>query len=446
MADFSLRNKKELKLLKDELFSSVQLLTTKDESLEQIKLFGFKEQRNKLYEEEQLLLKFYSKDSADGERQFFIQTGLFAGVIYYKGYQVNITSKHGDIFLRRMLNYINDIYIDNQKTDAIKSNETNEFQNIIAYLFIQSLEKSSFLGLPKVYKDITQHSHKVRGKIDINAYLRKSVPFSGKLTSTLREQVYVQEIVDVLCLACTILEKKFGKEIHRKVLGISKLLKQNYSGNYPDLRTLEKAKGHISLQNPIFSGFRRVIEYAEIIIKEQDLLSSKVNKTLKSQGYLFDISQLFEVYLEKLLSRHFINWHVTGQEELTVYPNQFFKRKMFPDLVLKHKETGKIIVFDAKFKTMNFKQKDLDRDDFYQIHSYIQYYLPNAVLGGLIYPLSKDNNGYSSYANSLFENKANDAGFIVDGVYVDGEMSEVDIIKNEQKFLGRIEQLINVLT
>lgn len=256
----------------------------------------------------------------------------------------------------------------------------------------------------------------------------------------------MQDIVDVLCLACTILEKNFGKEIHRKVLGISQLLKQNYSGNYPDLRTLEKAKGHISLQNPIFSGFRRVIEYAEIIIKEQDLLSSKVNKTLKTQGYLFDISQLFEVYLEKLLSRHFINWHVTGQEELTVYPNQFFKRKMFPDLVLKHKETGKIIVFDAKFKTMNFKQKDLDRDDFYQIHSYIQYYLPNVVLGGLIYPLSKDNNGYSPYANSLFENKANDAGFIVDGVYVDGEMSEVDIIKNEQKFLGRIEQLINVLT
>ena len=445
MTRFQLGNKKALTLLKNDLFSSVLQFTTKDESLGQIKLFGFKEQRNKLDEEEQLLLKLYSKDSAGGERQFFIQTGLFAGVIYCKDYQVNITSKYGDVFLRRMLNYINDIYVDTQEIKASKSQETNEFQNIIAYLFIQSLEKSSFLGLPKAYRNITQHSHKVRGKIDINAYLKKSVPFSGKLTSTLREQVYVQEIVDVLYFACTVLEKSFGKEIHRKIMGTLQLLKQNYSGNYPSHRTVEKAKKHISLQNPVFSGFRRVIEYAEIIINEQDLLASKENERLKTQGYLFDISQLFEVYLEKLLSRHFKDWYVTGQEELTVYPNQFFKRKMFPDLVLKHKETDKVIVFDAKFKTMNFTKKDLDRSDFYQIHSYIQYYLPNVVLGGLIYPLSKDNEGRSSYANGLFESEVSDTRFIVDGIYVDSKMSEVGIIENEQKFLDRIEQLINVL-
>ena len=443
MAEFSLNKKSELKHVKDKLFSSVFTLTTKDESLEQIQLFGFKEQRNKLDDEEQLLLKLYSKDKVNGDRQYFIQTGLFAGVIYHKGYQVNITSKYGDIFLRRMLNYVNDIYVDNQKIDAIKSSETNEFQNIIAHLFIHALEKASFLGLPKIYQNITQHSHKVRGKIDINAYLTKCIPFSGKLTSILREQVYVQEIVDVLYFACTVLERNFGKEIHRKILGTLQLLKQNYSGSYPSFETIVKAKKHVSLQNPAFATFKRVIEYAEIIIKDQDLLSSNTNNSLQTQGYLFDISQLFEVYLEKLLSRYFTDWYITGQEELTIYEHQFFKRKMFPDLVLKHKETGKIIVFDAKFKAMRFVKQDLDRDDFYQIHSYIQYYLPKVTLGGLLYPLSKDNDGDSNYANSLFENEENDIGFIIDGVFVNEEMSEEEITINEQRFLERLGKIVS---
>jgi len=443
MAEFCLNKKSELKQVKDKLFSSVFLLTTKDESLEQVQLFGFKEQRNKLDDDEQLLLKLYSKDKVNGDRQFYIQTGLFAGVIYHKGYQVNITSKYGDVFLRRMLNYVNDIYVDNQKTDAARSNETNEFQNIIAHLFIQSLEKASFLGLPKLYQNITQHSNKVRGKIDINAYLRKSTPFSGKLTSILREQVYVQEIVDVLYFACTVLERNFGKEIHRKIMGTLQLLKQNFSGSYPSRETIIKAKCHVSLQNPAFSPFKRVIEYAEIIIKDQDLLSSNINNSLQTQGYLFDISQLFEVYLEKLLSRYFTDWYVTGQEELTVYEHQFFKRKMFPDLVLKHKETGKIIVFDAKFKTMRFVKQDLDRADFYQIHSYIQYYLPKAVLGGLLYPLSKNNNGDANYASSLFESEDNNTGFIIDGVFVNEDMSEQQINISEQEFLSRLNDVIN---
>lgn len=443
MARFNLRNKKELKQLNLDLFSSVFSLTTKHKLLEQVQIFGFKNNRNKLDEEEQLLLKLYAKDCIEGNRQYIIQTGLFAGVLYHKGHQVNITSKYGDVFLRRMLNSVNDIYINNQKTNAVKSNETNEFQNIIAYLFIQSLEKASFLGLPKVYQNNSQHRCKVRGKIDVNAYLKKSIPFSGKLTSTLREQVYVQEVIDVLYFACSILERNFGKEIHRKIMGTLQILKQNYSGNYPNHQVIGKAKGHASLQNPVFSSFKRVIEYAEIIIKELDLQSSNTINSLKTQGYLFDISQLFEVYLEKLLSRHFVDWYVTGQEELTVYPNQFFKRKMFPDLVLKHKETGKVMVFDAKFKTMKLRKNDLDREDFYQIHSYIQYYLPNVVLGGLIYPLSKDNDVNSSYANSLFESDQNDTGFIVDGIFVKEGMSEQEIITNEQSFLKRVEAAIS---
>ena len=449
MEVFGAKNKKDTKHIREHLFSSTYHFTSKKESLEQIKIFGFKEQRNKLEDEEQLVLKLYAKENSTEEKKYIVQTGLFAGTIYHKDVQFNIVTPYGDTFLKRMLNFVNDIYVDNLSTKADKTEETNEFQNIIAFLFIQSLEKAAILGLPKTYQSITQRSNKVRGKIDLNAYLKKDIPFTGKLTSTYRKQVYVQEIIDILYLACKALEKKFGKEIHKKILGIYQLLKQNYSGVFPQAAVLEKAKHHVVLQNPMFSNFKKTIGYAEIILKEQNLLISKEDNKLSTNGYLFDISQLFEVYLEKLLSRYFKDWYVTGQEELRVYQQMFYKRKMFPDLVMKHKKTNQIVVFDAKFKKMRLNKKeskysDLDRSDFYQIHSYIQYYQPNVIMGGLIYPLSNEINIDTTHSDRLFGNPNIDTNFIVDGIYINDEMSISDINKKENEFVLRLERMIKI--
>lgn len=440
--NFGVRLDKEVESIKSNLFSSTYEFTTKNKSLEQVQIFGFKNNRNKLDEDEQLILKLFAKEHPTEEKKYIIQTGLFAGVLYHKGYQFNITTPYGQTFLNRMLNFINDVYIDNQEAKASKSKDTNEFQNIIAYLFIQALEKASVMGLPKVYQTQSQRSHKVRGKIDVNAYLKHDFPFQGKLTTSFREQVYVQEIVDVLYLACKKLEQSFGKEIHRKIHGIYQLLKQNYSGVYAQHTTLEKAKKHSVLQNPMFGSFKNVLTYAEIILKDQSLETLNQKDNLATTGYLFDISQLFEVYLEKLLSRHFTDWYVTGQEELNVYTGMFYGRKMFPDLVMKHKETNEIIVFDAKFKKMRSIKEDVDRSDFYQIHSYIQYYQPNVLFGGLLFPFSRNIDTVKAHSISLFGNENNTHSFVIDGIYIEKEMSMHEITVRENEFLSRIEALI----
>lgn len=439
---FGVRKKSQIKAIKDNLFASNFEFTTHNESLEQVQIFSFKEQRNKLNEEKRLILKLYSKETANTEKKYIIQTGLFAGVLYHKGCQFNITTPYGDVFLKRMLNFVNDIYVDNQEAKATKSDQPNEFQNIIAYLFIQSLEKASVLGLPKQYKLQTQRSHKVRGRIDINSYLKHDIPFKGKLTTSFREQVFTQEIVDVLFLACHKLEQNFGKEIHRKILGIYQQLKQNYSGNFVHRDTIEKAKNNSVLQNPMYAPFKNVLTYAEIILKEQDLLIQAENNNLSTHGYVFDISQLFEVYLEKLLNRHFSEWNVTGQEELNVYDGLFYGRKMFPDLVMRHSENNQIIVLDAKFKKMRMIKNDLDRSDFYQIHSYIQHYEPNVLFGGLIYPLSAELDTDKAHSKELYGNKDNSTGFIVDGIKVGETLSMAEIIAHEKEFLERMEYLI----
>ena len=438
-SEFGVRSNK----VEKELFSSVHTLTTKSKKLKQLKIFGFKDQKNKLEDEESLILKLYSTEEENKEKKYIVQTGLFAGVIYHKGYKFNITTKYGDTFLKRMLNFVNDIYIDNEDISATKSDNKNSFLHIIAYLFIQSLEKSSVLGLPQEYVVKRQRSSKVRGKIDLNSYLKTDIPFRGKLTTTYREQVFVQEILDVIFLALRKLESTFGRDINKKVFGIHQLLKQNYSGRFATIETINKAKNHRVLYNPMFESFKKVLEYAEIILLDNELNTNK-SDSLSTTGFLFDISQLFEVYLEKLLNHNFKNWSVTSQEELNLYKGMYYKRNMYPDIVMKHKESDKIIVFDAKFKDILLNYNKLDRSDFYQIHTYIQYYEPNIILGGLIYPLSKPLVISKAHSETLFGKLSNNnTEFIVDGINVNNTMNMNELIDNERYFLSRIENIMN---
>ena len=263
------------------------------------------------------------------------------------------------------------------------------------------------------------------------------------MTTTFREQTYVQEIIDILYLTCKKLERKFGREISKKILGIDQVLKQHFSGNWIDYETINRAKNHKVLSNPLFTPFKKVLNYAEIILKEEGVVSSENQNDYQTTGFLFDISQLFEVYLEKLLNSYFSDWYINAQTELHLYADKFYKRRMFPDIVMTHKGNDKIVVFDAKFKTMRFRKDDLDRSDFYQIHSYIQYYEPKVILGGLIYPLSEELNITKTHSNQLFgANGRSDIKFIVDGIYMNEEMNMRNLIEEEINFLKRIELCI----
>jgi 5-methylcytosine-specific restriction enzyme subunit McrC len=431
----------DLKHLQQEVFSSVYELKLGAVQLKQIKVFNFKRKRIFETDEERLILRLYSKQKFEQEKEYIVQTGLYAGVMFYKGCKINITTKYGDAFLKRMLNFVNDIYVDNEQIKAKKDETDNQFLFIIAYLFIQSLEKAAVLGLPQHYQKHQERSHKVRGNIDFNDFLKRDIPFQGKLTSTYKERVYVQEIVDVLHLALRKLERIFGKEIHSRLLGLSQLLKQQYSGRFASYQTIQKAKTHQTINNQMYSGFKKVLDYAEIILLDNDLMPDNKKQQMTTTGYLFDIAELYELYLEKLLSRSFPDWLVSGQEELSIYQQQFFRRSMFPDLVMKHR-SGKVVVFDAKFKKMEMRNEDIDRADLHQIHSYSGYYQNNLIASGLIYPLTKQLEIDKPQPVTLYGSDNNEVRFIVDGVFVDQDQTMEMLIENENLFVKRIQNLI----
>jgi 5-methylcytosine-specific restriction enzyme subunit McrC len=425
-----------------QLFSSVYELKYGDDQLKQIRILNFKRRRIFKVHEDRLILKLYSKEKPNQEKEYIVQTGLYAGILFYKGCKINITTKYGDAFLKRMLNVVNDIYVNNEQVKARKDESENQFLFIIAYLFIQSLEKAVVLGLPQQYKKHQERSRKVRGRIDFNDYLKRDIPFQGKLSSTFKERMYVQEIVDVLYLALRKLEMIFGKEIHSRLLGLNELLKQYYSGRFTSYSTIQKAIRHQSISNPMYYGFKKVLEYAEIILLDKDLMHDSNNDHLATTGYLFDIAELFELYLEKLLRRNFLEWSVSGQEEILIYQQKFYSRPMYPDLVMKQRTSGKVVVFDAKFKNMKMQNGDVDRADLHQIHSYSGYYRNSLILSGLIYPLSKEINENSAHSETLYGIGGNDTKYIIDGIYIDESHTIEEIINNENYFIKRIANLL----
>ena len=85
---------------------------------------------------------------------------------------------------------------------------------------------------------------------------------------------------------------------------------------------------------------------------------------------------------------------------------------------------------------------DVDRNDFFQINTYMSYYQQqekNVIAGGLLYPLSKDHvesecHSYNWLGNSKIK-------FIVDGIRVDDtSIDDMEKITSaEDDFIKRIQ-------
>lgn len=235
-----------------------------------------------------------------------------------------------------------------------------------------------------------------------------------------------------------------GRHFLSKVSGIYQQLSMHFSGRWPSAHDIEKVTQHPSLIHPMYQSYKQTLAYAVLILTEKSAVFSKSDKQVEIKGYLFDIAQLFEMYLESILTHYLPNWLVSSQQKLTVYHGTFFERNMYPDLVLTHIETGKIMVFDAKFKRMRFDYRDLDRADFYQIHAYMSYYQQRLQVGGLLYPCDQLVDFTKCYSNQVIGHIPNtNARFIIDGVYVNEEMSMKDIIDSEVELVRRIESLVS---
>ncbi len=411
-------------------------------------------------EEDEFIISINREDLEDNKYKFNVRTGNYIGKITWKNVDIEIGSRFSEVLLNRMLNVADDIFLSDVTIKVQKQTNKTEFiKRIIGHLFLQKLSKASLLGLPSSYQTVNYHDIKVHGNVDFNRFINKDIPIKGNISSKTRERLLVPEIMVVLSNALDSIEEIFGTGITGKLSEVRNTLKQETKKTRVTMEIFRRATNHKSLSNPIYASFKSILDYAGILLELDHYdLSGKGNKHAGS--YLLNIADLWEVYLEKLL-RHTLSadgWTVNAQEELNLYENSFYSRHMYPDLVLRH-DDGRVAVFDAKYKRMKFQGKigisegDVDRSDFYQIHSYMSFYQKESkdklVAGGLLYPIDSDwendwPNKKSPYSEEWFGGKGT---FIVDGIANLGKLDEVkqeELSNQEKAFIDRIKNTLSL--
>lgn len=377
----------------------------------------------------------------NGEREPLIQTGNYLGKFKYEGLDFDIRSRFGNSFLNRMLNFANDVYMDDIDVFGEKDASPPDFSRyILYYLFVQSLEKAYLLGLPKAYQNIQHHEMRLRGRLDINRHIKQDIPFTGKISSVSREQREIQEIVDVLHKTVMLIERA-GKGMTKNIAHIKPHLREAKSGDFVSKQTITKAQSSKALLNPIFAPYKTVLRYAEYIIK-LDSLQETANGKDKYFGFLVNVAELFEIYVTKLLQRGFPEWNVSSPK-IELYDGMFYARKIIPDIVMQR--GSDVLVFDTKYKRMGYRGSDqygmgdVDRGDFFQINTYMSFYQQagmNLVCGGLLYPLLGKHEKEKCHTDNWLGNYT--VKFVIDGIQVGDSF-----LAGEEAFISRVEKMID---
>lgn len=109
-----------------------------------------------------------------------------------------------------------------------------------------------------------------------------------------------------------------------------------------------------------------------------------------------------------------------------------------PDQVFQ--KGSEVAVWDAKYKRMRGMKRDVDRADFFQIHTYIQHFAQHKTVkaGGLLYPITCDPNFEEYSSPYLLHEEGKKMNFSIEGIKLreDGENGNAEL--EQRAFVKRI--------
>lgn len=362
----------------------------------------------------------------------------------FKGsaYRIVIRPRFGNLQLFRMLEEVFNIKLSASKGAITRTDDYQYLiKHLIPFLWINILSKANKHGIPKHNVVKKYKGAVVRGRLDVK---RSIIPLftEEKIVSSYNEKVIDSNVAKILFKAYQILKSEYNLSSIKTSVAAKNAIEQIFSSNTRNTYISEQEYKNIQYRE-IYKTFKPIVDLSWDIIKNKEFGNNKDDNS-DSLSFFIDMAEVWEVYLRSILKKHFskYGWRLRI-DKIQSYRNKDFRRSMIPDIVLEKGED--IMVWDAKYKRMKFDYFDYDRVDFFQIHTYINYYnqSKNVIAGGLLYPISKEFNKEvqeRNKASSLFSQNQSKTKFIVDGIDYT-EISEDKIRIEEDKFLKRIANL-----
>lgn len=374
--------------------------------------------------------------------------GRYIGEAYFKfqkkEYQLLIKPRFGNTQLYRMLEEVFNIRF-SESNQSVKKQKDFQFiiKKIIAFLWINMLSKANKHGLPKSNNKQTYVGSKIRGRLNVRATILP-LHTESKLVSNYWEKTPNEPIVKVLTQAYNILKYEYDIAQIKVSSAAKNAINQLSSASVTKKYITDNEYKNIIYKN-IYRSYKPVVDLSWDIIKRKNFGN---DNDINSEGMSFflDMAEIWELYLKSIIRKRFASddWALRD-EVIQTYVDKDFKRKLIPDIVLQ--KNDKILVFDAKYKRMDYVYYDYDRSDYFQIHTYINYYQKNfnVLAGGLLFPLSNkytEEKEIKNSSSSLFGENKDLVQYFIDGIDL-SEINLSNIALEEELFLNRIYKRVS---
>lgn len=327
-----------------------------------------------------------------------MNTNNIVGFIGIGDSQLTIRSRFADtnqedFFLHYMLEKVLAINI----FDFMHQTADEQIFDFLIFLFPMMLKKAIRQGVFREYQSRHYDDANIKGRVDVARFIRKDIPFAGHVAYQTREYSADNDINQLIRHTIEYIKtKKLGGEYpYSRLLTVDDEMKSavsliNAHTSTYQLQNRQKLifRNLKPLRHPYFSAYLPLQRLCVQILRHQGLKYGQEKE--KIHGILFDVSWLWEEYLNTLLKPiGFLHPENRKQKgALFLFEDNHYQPR-FPDFYQKD------VVLDAKYKNR------VQREDYHQMITYL--YILKGRMGGFVSPTesSSDENAKSPKLGKL---------------------------------------------
>lgn len=313
-----------------------------------------------------------------------LDTGNIVGFLGWKEVKLSIQSRFDSderqYFLHYMLKRVFGLH---RLVDLKTSTQQESLWDFLPYLFPYCLKRALQQGHYRTYRTFHHNNDRLRGTIDVPAFIRKDIPARGRIAYTTREHTDNNPVFHLIRHTIEALraDPDFAPILDadpdtQRCVSIVKEITPDFSSG--DLGKVLHQNAR-SVRHPYYTEYTALQKLCLQILQHEKLTYGE--EDFEMHGILFDAAWLWEEYLNTLLKDigfdHPENKHGTGGRYL--YSDG--KGVIYPDFL----SPDNMLVLDAKYKRLD---NALQREDLYQMATYLHVLAPNSRegVGLFIYP------------------------------------------------------------
>jgi 5-methylcytosine-specific restriction enzyme subunit McrC len=253
---------------------------------------------------------------------------------------------------------------------------------LLALVLIKFLQQRMRLGLGQGYVEASKRIKAVRGRINFPESMRQQTFERGETVSDFQQYSVNEPRNQIIrsTLSRLIQAGEFGAdqgEAESLRQQLRRLVRNLHPVDLIDL-TPELIRRQQAAQNE--NDYRLMLSVCELIIMRQMPLDTEGTHPLpRLERELLVLHRIYERFVANFYRVHLHGWEVHAQKRLDWHAQETsdYLPSMIPDLMLREKSSGRMIVLDTKFTAQSLVENQwakpiFDSSHLYQLYTYLR--------------------------------------------------------------------------